>query len=428
MNAVSALLFVFPVSCERVDIGQNGITGRNETVTPEAMAKLLSALPIGVEQIGEVRDAIGISSVNGYDDEYMMADLLTRPGTGVGGEVPVTRGISASDKTSGTGFITKSYSKPLRDLLREELESRLATKAAPDGIADVEAVLEEIEDSNLQIYWPYEQEWDEKTLPTVTFDPEDGSESNVGWRISVDSDGTRRLEEVVVDEDYAMNNPVWVVNRNDDSGYTTLEMLRREDPDWGSGGGTIIVRPQSPAISPTTESVVIAGINGGQTKTAKAGQSLILHSFKALRNYDSWFAGASEFWVKVGAVEDFVASTEAELKLYNPTITDFMVIVKRNEVGMEKEMDVMLVSDWKEQLESCALMVIEDDGGTRTSWNCTAKVMIQSKSYGFEISLPLKTADDIVWRGQLAYKYLTSTALLPGRYGDVELTFNLISY
>ena len=42
------------------------------------------------------------------------------------------------------------------------------------------------------------------------------------------------------------------------------------------------------------------------------------------RNYDCWFAGASEFFFKVGSVEGFSASTEAELKLYNPQITDFM--------------------------------------------------------------------------------------------------------
>ena len=47
---------------------------------------------------------------------------------------------------------------------------------------------------------------------------------------------------------------------------------------------------------------------------------------------DSWFAGASEFFVKIGSVEDFTAVTEAELQLYNPLVTDFMIVVKRNQV------------------------------------------------------------------------------------------------
>jgi hypothetical protein len=40
----------------------------------------------------------------------------------------------------------------------------------------------------------------------------------------------------------AGNVPVWVVNRNSDAEFTPLEMLRREDPDWGEGGGTIIIK------------------------------------------------------------------------------------------------------------------------------------------------------------------------------------------
>lgn len=435
ISVASVLLLAFS-ACERVDIGQDNLPVKANSVTPEAMARLLSALPIGVEQICEVRDAVGMSSGNGYDDEYMMVDLLSRPGVGVGGQ---PSSCPSSAQASQDNILTKSYSRPLRDLLREELESRTATKspmpgisvakARSEGLSDVEAVLEAIGDSDLQIYWPYEQEWDERSLPTITFDPEDNSETNIGWEICIDQSGQRSLVQVVVDEEYAQNHPVWVVNRNDDSGYTTLEMLRREDPDWGSGGGTIIVHPHDRKSSGTDRARSLDhGQMAGLTKSSGAGQSLILHSFKALRNYDCWFAGASEFWVKAGAVEDFVASTEAELKLYNPTITDFMVIVKRNEVGMNKVLDAMLVSDWKEQLQSCALMITEDDGGTRTTWNCSATVKIQSKSYGFEISLPLKSSDDIVWRGQLAYKYLCSTAGLSGRYGDTELTFDLISY
>ena len=61
----------------------------------------------------------------------------------------------------------------------------------------------------------------------------------------VDEDGFRHVEEVIVDEEMAGEQPVWVVNRNSDAGYTTLELLRREDPNWGEGGGTIIIKPSS---------------------------------------------------------------------------------------------------------------------------------------------------------------------------------------
>ena len=144
-----------------------------------------------------------------------------------------------------------------------------------------------------------------------------------------------------------------------------------------------------------------------------------------LRNYDPWFAGASEFFVKLGSVEDFTASTEAELKLYNPAVTDFMIVVKRKYVGKPRPFNAVLVSDWTDQLDQCALMITEDDGGTRTSWKCSAIVKIASKSYGFEINLPFNTRDDIVWRGQLSRRYLEANDNITGHFGDVDLTFEI---
>lgn len=43
-------------------------------------------------------------------------------------------------------------------------------------------------------------------------------------------------------------------------------------------------------------------------------RTLVLKEFKAHRNYDSWFAGGSEFFVKCGALNGFSAKT------VNPTL------------------------------------------------------------------------------------------------------------
>ena len=265
----------------------------------------------------------------------------------------------------------------------------------------------------MQIYWPYSENWDGKELPVITFDPMDGAETNIGYRIVVDADGRRTVEEVIADEQMAIDGTVWVVNRNDDSGYNSLEILRREDPDWGTGGGEIIVRPQS--------------FKAGTGQQAPL-RTLILREFTMLRNYDSWFAGASEFFVKIGSVEGFTASTEAELKLYSPTVTDFMIVVKRKYKGVPRPFNAVLVSDWTDQLEQCAFLISEDDGGTRTSWKCTALVRIASKSYGVEIELPINTRDDIVWRGQLSSRYIMANNNVTGHFGDVDLKFEVQEY
>ena len=161
---------------------------------------------------------------------------------------------------------------------------------------------------------------------------------------------------------------------------------------------------------------------------AKSAKALILKDFKMKQNYDCWFAGGSEFFVKIGSVQDFTASTEAELKLYNPKITDFMVVVKRSQEGETIPLNAMLISDWTEQMTHCAFMIIEDDGGTWTDWKCTALVRIASKSYGIEINLPVKSWDDIVWRGRIAWNWLEANAGKVGHFGDVDLTFEIQEY
>jgi hypothetical protein len=197
------------------------------------------------------------------------------------------------------------------------------------------------------------------------------------------------------------------MNRNDDSEYQTIEMLRRQDPDWGKGG-SIVIRKDTKAES------------------FESPRTLILKEFEAARNYDSWFAGGSEFWVKAGSVEDFYASTEAEMRLYSPSITDFLVVVKRSQIGQKIPFNAVIVSEWTEQLESLAFMITEDDGGTLTTWKCSAQVKIKSKGYGFDIEIPFNSRDDIAWRGQLTRKYLEKNNNVEGHFGDVYLTFGII--
>ena len=146
------------------------------------------------------------------------------------------------------------------------------------------------------------------------------------------------------------------------------------------------------------------------------------------RNYDSWFAGASEFFVKVGSLDDFTASTEAELRLFNPMVTDFMISVRRSQVGKPQPFDAILISDWNPQMTHCAFMITEDDGGTRTDWKCTALVRIASKSYGVEINLPFNSRDDIVWRGHLTNRWLEANSGKTGHFGDIDLAFEVVEY
>ena len=401
MKLMLAAVIAFP-SCEILDNDEDKhIMDKHQThISLSEVSQILSSIPITQKQVREVYDAVTASSGNGYDEEYTMKNLFSAPGSGVGDKATRTAG---------------SYDQPLGRLIEEHVKSIAGTRSSVDMSVDrmgVDGFLQALEESDIQIYWPFSERHSSDRLPIITFDPEDGSEVNVGYRLIDNGDGFRHVEEVIVDEAMAEEYPVWVVNRNSDAGYSSLEMLRREDPDWGEGGGDIIVNPKSLALK--------RSITGSKT--------LILKDFIMKRNYDSWFAGASEFFVKVGAVEDFTASTEAELRLYSPSVTDFVIVVKRSQKGQPLPFNAVLVTDWSEQMTHCAFMITEDDGGTRTTWDCTALVRVASKSYGVEMKIPFNTRDDIVWRGQLASSWFEKNNNQTAHFGDVDLTFEVVEY
>ena len=350
------------------------------------VARILASLPIGEGQMNEVRDAVGASSGNGYDEEYMMRDLLRLPGAGVGdpaGKAPL-----------------HSYDKPLRELLTEYLEAQEASRAdGSGGLAGVQAYLDELEASDIRIYWPYSEDWDGASLPVITWDPGYGAESNYGYELMRGADGRLTVRDsVVVTEALALSRPVWVINRNDDSAFTPLDLYARSK----ATGGPAPAKASSPSM-----------------------RTLYLKSFTMLRQYDSWFGGASEFRIQCGAANGFKASTEAELKNYKPTITDFTLVVRRKQLGQELEIGTILMTDFSSAMEKMAFLVTEDDGGTRTSWKCSAVVKYNSRSYGFEMDIPYNEKDDIVWRGQLASTFFQSEDTVSGRFGDVVITFAL---
>ena len=379
-------------ACERLDRWGNppaDEAGEPLVFTLDEVARLLAAVPLGDNQIAEVRDAVSASSGNGYDEEYPMRQVFESPGMGIGG-APATR--------------VAAYPKPLRDLLAAEVRKQYGTRAM-----NADAFLDALSGSDVQIYWPFSEEFEDGQIPVITFDPGGRETKNVGW-IRQD-DGT--VEEVVVDEEMARERPVWVINRNRDAEYQSLEMRRREDPDWGQGG-SILVRSKAGNSAPDTRS------------SDRDFKTLVLRSFKANRQFDTWFCGGAEVWVKCGAIEDFSATTEAELRLYSPSITDFLIVVRRKQMGQELDFNAVLVSEWTGMLDNCAFMMVEDDGGTMTTWKCSATVKYNSRSYGFEIEIPLRTRDDIIWRGALTRTYIERNNGVTGHFGDVDLVLELI--
>ena len=123
-------------SCEVIDNDPDKHVQEKEDSTYiqlSSVAEILSEIPLGRIHLQEVHSAVSSSSGNGYDEEYTMRNLFTDPGSGVG-----------DDKTR---VRTKTFTNPLRDLIKDHVYSMASTKA-DDGI-DPQAYLDMLTDSDL---------------------------------------------------------------------------------------------------------------------------------------------------------------------------------------------------------------------------------------------------------------------------------------
>lgn len=414
LKNATVLFGIFALACDPAPIE---VTPNENTslLSLSEVAKIMSELPLQNENLMEVYSAVESSSGNGYDEEYMMSDLFASPGKGVGESYNATK--------------ASAYSRPLKDLLTDYFQNEFSTKAGTSQRVEVEKYLNSLQKSDIQIYWPYSEEWDGETFPIITFDPGYGVEENYGYEIAYNEQGYKVVDSVLVNEDLAKKRPVWVINTNDDSAYTPLII---EDQEGYLSENSV---DYSPRISATNSSVERdpklernseLGPSSISTKAKDADdRSLYIEAFKMLRSYDSWFGGASEFLIKCGAVNGFKATTDEELKLYTPSVTDMMIVIKRSQIGLRVPIRSLLLSEYTPQMEKIAFLVIEDDGGKTTSWKCSAVVKVKSKSTGFELDIPYKDNDDIVWRGQLTRSFFGDKREFAERFGDVELTFGL---
>jgi len=81
---------------------------------------------------------------------------------------------------------------------------------ARSSYADLESFLKQ---EDIQIYWPYREVWDGETLPTLTYVPLNNDHENEGFKIIQLADGTYDTRKVIVNDDYAWENPTWIFRK-----------------------------------------------------------------------------------------------------------------------------------------------------------------------------------------------------------------------
>jgi hypothetical protein len=280
-----------------------------------------------------------------------------------------------------------------KSLFAEKLEEAFGnirmTKSATDALNGDELETFILND-NVQIYWPYSERWNGKEIPFVTYASTDDDVTDImAYRKIVNPDGTSQIESRMVNEAYAKEHPVWVINKN--------ELDYDELPNFKAGefekNGRLFLSDLLPDAR-----------NG---KTLRAGTPVVIFYLGTLTvstQHDSWIAGGSEF--------EFTNAQPL-----SPTTTGNTVLREtrtRNSIdnGTTGGVWKALNTDWTEAQLQNALKVVETDGGGTKNWNFNLGVKFPgingNNEYGISASIPFGNDDDEIYQSVLARTYITN--------------------
>lgn len=354
------------------------------------LSNLMIPLATNLDVVNEVFNATQASINQGLDEVYYFAEILDNANCKIYNPV-----LTKADSKSLLGNLLKNQ------LLKRSLQTKYN--------------LNDILNSDMQIYWPYSENWDKESIPWVSKlnipDNVDKQDLNID-SLWVYQEKTLTNGEIVIDslyigESFAVENPVWIVNEAEIR-YRELPNIsigERVAPD-GTVYATIIpsevdvpkdvleaaptkwqeVNPRNPIIIPDTQKKIY---------------SVYLGKFMASETHECWvFGGGPEFVVQMGSIEDFNITNPSQLLSLSPSVNYTKICLTRKNVKNRQWFDVeiraLMASNWSKNQKEAAFMIYEEDFGGERSFNFEIGVDISGKSYGFNIDLKYHKWDDMI--------------------------------
>lgn len=290
-----------------VDKNQNVSTGRN--LIEKRLLNVLLEVTDDTQMIQEVYDYVDESLQYGLD-ETAFIDEIVNP-----------------DKY-GTELRSSKLSK-LSIYLSNNMNSSLRSVGEESFSID-----------QMEIYWPYSENWDGTSIPIVTYRSEseeyiDGDKVWAYKYIPLDN-GDYEIDSLLIDENYAMENPVWVIGKKT---IDTDELVKLKKDNSSS---SYIPRDKNLVALRSTSNNVVA-----ETKVT---------TIQSTKQHDDWLNGGSEYvisWFFPTAGFGIAEHKTSQIKL------------ARDEISKKKTREINFVGnyDWEKGQQHNRLRIIEFDPG-----------------------------------------------------------------
>ena len=341
MIAVIAVSMVFS-SCEKSDSGiLNDVNLDKTPSAQDSMLDLMLKASVNEDVVKTMNEVAIASSIIGLDESIYLDEVMAE-------ENPTT-------KSSVT-----SNNKIIKDFILDNITSN-KTKSTED----VTMVI-----NNIEIYWPYSEDWDGVSQPVVVINKNSDeqfieADKVYAYKLTPNQGGTGYdVETIIVDEEYALKNPVWVINESD----VTLEEITNLKNGKFS---------ENSYLPRTKSSDMVCELNA--TKITSTEQ------------HDVWINGASDyqiFWLH----EDHTLQDSIKVNISSK------IKITRKQIRNATPVSVNFTGnfDWNKEQRYNRLKVIEIDTGGNTEIPIKLSAEIKGVTVSLETTIPIKENDDMI--------------------------------
>lgn len=229
--------------------------------------------------------------------------------------------------------------------------------------------------NDVEIYWPYCENWDGVSQPVIVINTYDDSQfieddKVYAYKI-IENDNEYSLDTLIVDEAYAMKNPVWVINKSDVSLEEIINLTN------GNSSNTSILpsSPLSKSLGYVSETEIV--------------------SIQATQHHDPWLEGASEFMI-YWFHPDFTCTDSIRVNKSG------QFKIKRADINNKNTINIAFTAnfDWTSNQSYNRLKVIELDNG-----NESITIPIELAIPIGEVPLTLKTSITVTNNDDMIMEY-----------------------
>lgn len=321
LSAAAVLLFTV-ASCsneeldglpqEKPELETKSVVNEVELST---VAQLLASIEIDQSVMDEVKAGVDRSLKYGLDEEYRFTDML-RPES------------SKIQRNSNQSLLVTRMSEKLGD--QSDLSKNI------DVSLDFFNLLS---NNDVQIYWPFSDNWDGSTLPIILCATDN---SKYAYKPCFTDDGGVIMESVNTSREFLENNTVWIISKNE----TTYDEL----PDFENGE---FVNKDGVFFY---SKIASEWLNKMQSKSTLFGDPVHIGEITV---YEGDGSGGPEIyfmWGHAGGGEIGGLPVQGMINTYRVDLTS-------KELNLVKQINLNIQPNWTPFQKTNALMILEKDGG-----------------------------------------------------------------